>query len=55
MNLQDDDDEDEIEDWTIKSTDLLIVAARNEDDVSLIEVGHDVHLVAAVRYIVCPL
>ncbi|CAI5946585.1 unnamed protein product [Closterium sp. NIES-65] len=35
---EDEDDEDEIEDLTIRDTDLLILAARNEDDVSFIEV-----------------
>ncbi|GJP41797.1 hypothetical protein CLOM_g1442 [Closterium sp. NIES-68] len=34
----DDDEEEEIEDLTIRDTDLLILAARNEDDVSFIEV-----------------
>ncbi|CAI7813147.1 unnamed protein product [Closterium sp. NIES-53] len=35
---EDEDEEDEIEDLTIRDTDLLILAARNEDDVSFIEV-----------------
>uniref|UniRef100_A0A0D6R4C8 Anaphase-promoting complex subunit 4-like WD40 domain-containing protein n=1 Tax=Araucaria cunninghamii TaxID=56994 RepID=A0A0D6R4C8_ARACU len=34
---QDDDDEDEIEDMTIKPSDLIILSARNEDDVSHLE------------------
>lgn len=35
---QDDDDEDEIEDMRIKPSDLIILSARNEDDVSHLEV-----------------
>ncbi|MCO5573036.1 hypothetical protein L7F22_026801 [Adiantum nelumboides] len=35
---KDSDDEDEIEDMTIKPSDSLILAARNEDDVSHLEV-----------------
>lgn len=34
-----DDDSDEIDDFTIRDSDLLLLTARNEDDVSNIEVG----------------
>jgi hypothetical protein len=33
-----DDDSDEIDDFTIRDSDLLLLTARNEDDVSNIEV-----------------
>jgi len=35
---KDDDDEEEIEDMTIKDSDLIVLTARNEDDVSHLEV-----------------
>jgi len=35
---KDDEDDEEIEDMTLKSSDLIILTARNEDDVSHIEV-----------------
>jgi periodic tryptophan protein 1 len=34
----DDDDEEEIEDLTIKPTDAIILCARNEDEVNLLDV-----------------
>lgn len=38
ITLEDDDDDSEIEDLEIKPTDLVILAARNEDDVNSLEV-----------------
>jgi hypothetical protein len=38
VTLKDDDDDSEAQDFTLKASDLIILAARNEDDVSNLEV-----------------
>lgn len=38
LKENDDEDEDEIDDFTIRPTDSIVLTARNEDDVSMVEV-----------------
>eukprot|EP00897_Mesotaenium_endlicherianum_P009561 jgi/Mesen1/8633/ME000050S08049 len=38
ITLKEDEDEEEVDDFTIRPTDLLVLAARNEEDVSHLEV-----------------
>ena len=43
LQLGDSEDESEADDMTFRDTDLIILAARNEDDVSHLEVRHTLY------------
>lgn len=47
-----DDDSEEIDDFTIRDSDLLLLTARNEDDVSNIEVQLD-HMFVPLEALGC--